>query len=225
MFVDEEVRVPVDTACLDGRLVIPALNSGIVVFAHGSGSGRRSPRNNQVAAALHQSGLGTLLVDLLTADEGRTAESRFDIALLAGRLAGIIDWLGGQPRTAQSPLGLFGASTGAAAALVAAAERPAAVRAVVSRGGRPDLVGVRLGHVQAPTLLIVGGHDQPVIDLNRQSLRKLRATKRLEVVPGATHLFEEPGALDQVAGLAGEWFASHLGAQPLGGFTNWPPPN
>jgi dienelactone hydrolase len=211
---ETEVSVPVAGATLQGDLVVPEGATGIVVFAHGSGSSRHSPRNRQVAAGLNQVGLATLLVDLLTPAEEQidlvTAEHRFDIDLLVGRLVGVIDWLRRDP-AASPPLGLFGASTGAAAALVAAAERPEAVAAVVSRGGRPDLAGPALAHVRAPTLLIVGGADPTVLDLNKQAVELLQAEKQLVVIPGATHLFEEPGALEEVARLAAEWFTRHLG--------------
>jgi putative phosphoribosyl transferase len=208
-----EIAVPVGDAVLEGELVVPEGARGIVVFAHGSGSSRHSPRNLRVATALNEAGLGTLLVDLLTPAEERldrvTAQHRFDIELLARRLVGAVD---GVRRSAPDlAVGLFGASTGAAAALVAAAERPEAVAAVVSRGGRPDLAGAALQRVRAPTLLIVGGEDRQVIELNRQALRALAAAeKELVIVPGAGHLFEEPGALDEVARLAAEWFARYL---------------
>jgi dienelactone hydrolase len=209
------VRLPVGDAVLEGDLVLPDGALGIVVFAHGSGSSRHSPRNRQVAAALNEAGIGTLLVDLLTPVEEQldllTREHRFDIGLLSRRLTGTIDWLRLGPGVSL-PLGLFGASTGAAAALVAAAIRPGDVAAVVSRGGRPDLAGRALRRVQAPTLLIVGGADLQVLQLNRHALEELgTAEKRLEVVPGATHLFEEPGALEQVARLAAGWFLRYLG--------------
>jgi dienelactone hydrolase len=209
-----EVSVPVGDAVLDGDLVTPEQASGIVLFAHGSGSGRRSPRNRQVAAALNDARIGTLLVDLLTRQEEEvdryTAEHRFDIDLLARRVIAAVEWLA-QGRADELPIGVFGASTGAAAALVAAAARQEDVTAVVSRGGRPDLAGTALPLVRAPTLLIVGGADEVVLELNRQALEILEAEKRLIVVPGATHLFEEPGALEQVARLAAEWFAGHFG--------------
>jgi dienelactone hydrolase len=186
----------------------------VVAFAHGSGSSRHSPRNREVAAVLQEAGLATLLADLLTPEEEqadmRTGHLRFDIGLLAGRLVAIADWLSEERRTSPLPLGFFGASTGGAAALVAAARQPEAVSAVVSRGGRPDLAGVDLGAVRAPTLLIVGGRDDIVLGLNQQALGELRGEKRLEVVPGATHLFEEPGALQAVAALARGWFLEHL---------------
>lgn len=218
VFVDEDVRIPLDGIHLEAWLCQPTRSGGIVVFAHGSGSGRHSPRNRHVAAVLQQAGLGSVLLDLLTPDEEqhdlRTGELRFDIPLLAGRLAGTVDWLADQPTTGQNPIGLFGASTGAAAALVTAAERPAAVHAVVSRGGRPDLAGDALTRVRAPTLLIVGGHDETVLDLNRQALRRMSIAPRLEIVPGATHLFAEPGTLDQVARLATDWFLDNIGTAP-----------
>ena len=201
---------------LEGDLVVPAHASGIVLFAHGSGSSRHSPRNQHVAEMLRQSGLGTLLLDLLPPDEGaadeRTAHLRFNIDLLATRLIEAVDWLSADAATARLRLGCFGASTGAAAALVAAARRPDNVRAVVSRGGRPDLAGPALALVDAPTLLIVGGRDYSVVDLNRHAFEQLRCDKDLHIVPGATHLFEEPGALDKVAELAGDWFVTYLHA-------------
>jgi dienelactone hydrolase len=185
-----------------------------VLFAHGSGSSRHSPRNRYVAWLLNEVGLATLLVDLLTSEEEAidltTAHLRFDIGLLAGRLIGVTDWLTEHPDTRHLRIGYFGASTGAAAALMAAAERADVVGAVVSRGGRPDLAGPALTRVKAPTLLIVGGNDFPVIDLNRAALAQLHCEKQLVIVPGATHLFEEPGALDQVAQLAREWFKRYL---------------
>jgi dienelactone hydrolase len=206
--------IPFGDATLEGDLVLPGAASGIVVFAHGSGSSRHSPRNRRVAATLNQAGLGTLLLDLLTpAEEQRdlvTAESRFDIDLLARRLVGAIDWLRSDV-SASLPIGRFGASTGAAAALVAAAARPDDVHAVVSRGGRPDLAAPVLPRVRAPTLLIVGGSDPVVLELNKQALELLQSEKQLVVVPGATHLFEEPGALDEVARLAADWFTRHPG--------------
>jgi dienelactone hydrolase len=213
--VSTEVRVSTGDAVLDGDLVLPAGASGVVVFAHGSGSGRRSPRNRWVARELNEAGLGTLLIDLLTPAEERidrlAAQHRFDIDLLARRLIGGIDWLRREEPTASLRIGLFGASTGAAAALVAAAERADTVGAVVSRGGRPDLAGPALARVHAPTLLIVGGADAQVLELNQHALRLLGASEReLVVVPGATHLFEEPGALERVARLAADWFARHL---------------
>ena len=208
------VRVAAGPVTLEGDLSLPEGARGLVLFAHGSGSSRYSPRNRYVARLLNEAKLATLLVDLLTSEEEaidlRTAHLRFDIGLLAERLVGATDWLAQHPDTRHLPVGYFGASTGAAAALVAAAERPHVVGAVVSRGGRPDLAGPALTRVRAPTLLIVGGDDVPVLELNREALAQLRCEKRLVIVPGATHLFEEPGALDQVARLAREWFERHL---------------
>jgi pimeloyl-ACP methyl ester carboxylesterase len=208
------VHVPAGPVVLEGDLHLPESPRGVVLFAHGSGSSRHSSRNRYVAELLNQGGLATLLVDLLTADEEaldlRTAHLRFDIALLAGRLVGATDWLAQLPATRRLRIGYFGASTGAAAALVAAAKRPDLVDAVVSRGGRPDLAGPSLPQVRAPTLLIVGGDDVPVIELNRAAFEQLRCEKRLVIVPGANHLFEEPGALDEVARLARDWFERHL---------------
>jgi dienelactone hydrolase len=199
---------------LEGNLTLPEGARGIVLFAHGSGSSRFSPRNCYVAQQLNREKLATLLVDLLSPEEEavdlRTARLRFNIGLLAERLVGVTDWLVRQPDTRPLRIGYFGASTGAAAALVAAAERPQIVRAIVSRGGRPDLAGPAFARVEAPTLLIVGGDDMPVIELNRAALAQLRCEKRLVIVPGATHLFEEPGALDEVARLAREWFQQYL---------------
>jgi putative phosphoribosyl transferase len=207
-------RIALEDAVLEADLVLPSPAQGVVAFAHGSGSSRHSPRNRFVADVLVGGGLGALLVDLLTPEEERrdvrTRELRFDIGLLAGRLAGMVDWLAAEAPTAGLPVGLFGASTGGGAALVAAARRPEAVAAVVSRGGRPDLAGPALPEVRAPTLLIVGGEDTVVIELNRQAMARLGGGKRLEIVAGATHLFEEPGALDQVAALARDWFTTHL---------------
>jgi dienelactone hydrolase len=212
--VRAQVAVPVGDAVLDGDLVVPEGAAGIVLFAHGSGSGRQSPRNRHVAEMLNEAGIGTLLVDLLTPAEDDvdrfTAQHRFDIALLARRLTAAVDWVR-REAAPDLPVGLFGASTGAAAALVAAADRPDDVGAVVSRGGRPDLAGVALSRVRAPTLLIVGGEDREVIALNRLALEALGAAeKQLVIVPGATHLFEEPGALDEVARLAASWFSHFL---------------
>jgi dienelactone hydrolase len=208
---------------LDGNLGIPEGAKGIVLFAHGSGSGRMSIRNRYVAEALREAGLATLLVDLLTPDEEeadlRTRQLRFDIGLLSGRLVGATDWLSENPNTRGLRVGYFGASTGAGAALVAAAERPGAVGAVVSRGGRPDLAGEALPRVKAPTLLIVGGEDEPVISMNSEAMEQMRAERELEIVPGATHLFEEPGKLVEVARLAAEWFARHLGQRARTGRT------
>lgn len=199
---------------LPGTLDAPPSTRGVVVFAHGSGSSRHSPRSRMVAAALHQQGLATVRFDLLGADEAADRRNVFDIALLAGRLVEAIDALAQWPAVAGRPIGLFGASTGAAAALVAAADRAEIVAAVVSRGGRPDLAGTALPQVRAPTLLIVGGADTDVLALNAAATRHLRAPWQLAVVPGATHLFEEPGALEQVARLAADWFATHLAPAP-----------
>jgi dienelactone hydrolase len=209
------VEVRAGPVTLEGNLAVPAGARGVVLFAHGSGSSRHSPRNRFVAQSLSDAGLATLLLDLLTADEeaidAYSAHYRFDIGLLAERLVGAADWLGREAETSRLPVGCFGASTGAAAALIAAAERPGRVRAVVSRGGRPDLAGDALTRVQAPTLLIVGGRDEPVIGLNEEAFGRLAtAEKQLVIVPGATHLFEEPGALEQVADLASAWFTRHL---------------
>lgn len=212
--VSEEVSVSADGVALGGALTVPATAEGIVLFAHGSGSSRYSPRNRSVAQYLNGRGLATLLFDLLTpaeeAIDARTRAIRFDIALLARRLVGATDWIREQPQAKRLAVGYFGSSTGAAAALVAASEQDEVVRAVVSRGGRPDLAAEALTGVRAPTLLIVGGHDREVLALNESALAQLRCDKRLEIVPGATHLFEEPGALEQVAGLAGDWFARLL---------------
>ncbi len=209
------VQIPASGVTLEGDLSLPDNPRGLVLFAHGSGSSRRSPRNRFVAEYLIQVRLATLLFDLLTEDEetidNRTGELRFDIGLLSRRLLHATDWVVRQSRFARLKLGYFGASTGAAAALVAAAGAPQQLGAVVSRGGRPDLAGPSLPRVEVPTLLIVGGDDRLVLDLNQQALEHLRGEKRLEVVPGATHLFEEPGALEQVARLAREWFGLHLG--------------
>jgi putative phosphoribosyl transferase len=205
-----EVTLDVGPVSVGGTLTLPDDARGLVVFAHGSGSSRFSPRNQQVAEELNEYALGTLLIDLLTAEEEqvdlRTAELRFDISLLAERVVGAVDWA----EERGLPIGAFGASTGAAAALVAAAERPQLVQAIVSRGGRPDLAGDALPRVEAPTLLIVGGNDQAVLDLNRQAMDQMRAETRLEIVPGASHLFEEPGALDEVVRLARDWFLETL---------------
>jgi putative phosphoribosyl transferase len=208
------VRVVAGPVTLEGNLTLPAGARGVVLFAHGSGSSRLSPRNRYVARLLNEGKLATLLIDLLTPDEAvidvQSAHLRFDIRLLAERLIGATDWLTQYPDSRHLRVGYFGASTGAAAALVAAAERPRVVGAVVSRGGRPDLAGPALARVQAPTLLIVGGDDTPVIELNRQAFTQLRGEKRLAIIPGATHLFEEPGALEQVAWLAREWLERYL---------------
>ncbi|MBI4212742.1 MAG: dienelactone hydrolase family protein [Chloroflexi bacterium] len=206
--------VPAAGAVLPGELVVPAEAKGVVLFAHGSGSSRFSPRNQFVAQQLQAAGLATLLVDLLTPREDEidraTAELRFDIDLLAARLVGTTDWLSDNDGTRDLDVGLFGASTGGGAALVAAAQRADKVTAVVSRGGRPDLAGSALELVRAPTLLIVGERDSAVIELNRQAMARMTAEVQLAIVPGATHLFEETGALDQVAALARDWFDRHL---------------
>jgi len=208
-----EVSVIIPPAGLSADLVITARATGIVLFAHGSGSSRHSARNRYVAGVLQQGGLATLLLDLLTAVEEqvdlRTRHLRFDIELLAKRLVEATDWVHREPATRGLSVGYFGASTGAAAALVAAADRPSMIGAVVSRGGRPDLAGAALPRVLAPTLLIVGGDDYPVIDLNREALAELRCEKHLSIVPGATHLFEDPGTLEQVSKLALDWFVYH----------------
>jgi len=205
------VPVPADDVTLHGDLAVPVQARGVVLFAHGSGSSRLSPRNRYVAGEIVAAGLGTLLFDLLTEAEADDRRNVFDIPLLAQRLGEAIDFLRAHPATRDLPIGLFGASTGAAAALGASCEHPE-VRAVVSRGGRPDLAGPLLGHVRAATLLIVGGDDYGVIELNEQALARLQCEARLEIVPGATHLFEEPGTLEQAARLAADWFAAHLPA-------------
>ena len=214
MDAERLVHVAAGSVTLEGTLSLPPEARGLVLFAHGSGSSRLSPRNRHVAHILNDAWLATLLVDLLTEDEEtidlRTAHLRFDIGLLAERLVGATDWLTRQPDTRHLPIGYFGASTGAAGALVAAATRPQVVSAIVSRGGRPDLAGPSLANVRAPTLLIVGGQDHVVIELNRSALDLLHGEKQLVIVPGATHLFEEPGALDEVAQLAREWFERYL---------------
>jgi putative phosphoribosyl transferase len=208
------MQIPVADVVLDADLGLPESPRGAVLFAHGSGSGRHSPRNRSVAAELNRAGLATVLADLLTAREEqidlRTAALRFDIDLLAERVTALTDWLARGDSTAGLGIGLFGASTGAAAALIAAANRPTTVQAVVSRGGRPDLAGARLPEVRRPTLLIVGERDPVVVDLNREAVRALGGEARLVIVPGATHLFEEPGALIEVAHLARDWFLGHL---------------
>jgi pimeloyl-ACP methyl ester carboxylesterase len=208
------VHVPAGSVTLDGNLTLPQGSRAVVLFAHGSGSSRHSPRNRYVARLLNEAKLATLLIDLLTLHEevidARTAQLRFDIDLLAERLVDATDWLTQFPDTKDLRIGYFGASTGAAAALAAAALRPDPVGAIVSRGGRPDLAGAALIRVRAPTLLIVGENDKQVIQLNRAALAQLRCEKQLVIVPGATHLFEEPGALDVVARLARDWFERHL---------------
>ena len=202
--------IQLGSLALPGDLVIPAEAQGLVVFVHGSGSGRTSPRNRQVARALQHHRLATLLFDLLTEEEAQDRRKVFDIPLLAQRVLEALHWTRHHPDLARFPIGLFGASTGAAAALAAAAQQPDRVAALVSRGGRPDLASDFLARVQAPTLLIVGGLDTEVLVLNQQALRQLRTPKRLEVVPGASHLFEEPGALSTVAAFAAHWYQQHL---------------
>jgi dienelactone hydrolase len=212
---ENEVLIPAGQTGLGGNLDIPERAQGIVVFAHGSGSSRHSPRNRFVAGVLREGGLATLLLDLLSEDEEaidlQTTRLRFDIALLAERVLYAMDWLQKTPATSELNIGLFGSSTGAGAALVAAAERPELVKAVVSRGGRPDLAVSALGKVHAPTLMIVGGNDNVVIELNKQAMEQMSAEKKLEIVPRATHLFEEPGALEEVSRLATKWFQTHVG--------------
>lgn len=213
-----DISISVPEGDLYGTLAVPDSATGIVVFAHGSGSGRFSPRNHDVAASLRETGFATLLFDLLTESEEvvdrRTREHRFDIPLLARRMVITTDWIWEQPAVATLPIGYFGASTGAAAALIAATERPD-VRAVVSRGGRPDLAGDALARVQAPTLLVVGELDTPVIEMNRAAQARLSATSDLVIIPGATHLFEEPGTMEQVTRHAAVWFHRYLGADHL----------
>jgi putative phosphoribosyl transferase len=212
---DREVVIPAERRQLQGRLTVPSGARGLVVFAHGSGSGRHSPRNQAVARALNDAGLGTLLFDLLSPEEEADRANVFDIPLLAGRLGAATAWLRDQEDAPELPIGLFGASTGAGAALWAAAEPDSPVRAIVSRGGRPDLALPRLAAVRAPTLLIVGGRDAAVLEMNRDAARRLSCEHRIEVVPGATHLFEEPGALEAVAALAARWFIEQLsGTRP-----------
>ena len=212
--LERTVSIRAGAVTLEGTMGVPARAQGIILFAHGSGSSRFSPRNRFVARVFRDAGLGTLLLDLLSRREEDvdevTRHYRFDIAMLADRLVAAIDWLQREPETSELPVGLFGASTGGGAALVAAAKKPDRVNAVVSRGGRPDLAGAALPRVEAPTLLIVGGRDDVVISLNEQARAAMTGEVRLEIVPGATHLFEERGALEQVASLAREWFLSHL---------------
>jgi dienelactone hydrolase len=213
----EAVRIEVGHVAVDGDLHLPPRPAGLVIFAHGSGSSRFSRRNRAVATALEHAGFGTLLLDLLTRAEDavdeHTAEYRFDIPLLGQRVIGAVDWAESRSDLRPLPIALFGASTGAAAALVAAAVRPRRTRAVISRGGRPDLAGHALPLVEAPTLLVVGGDDLEVLDMNRDALRQMRATVSLEIIAGATHLFEEPGTLEQVARLAADWCRRHLDAR------------
>lgn len=214
--IEKTVSIGIDSIALEGNLSLPAQAVGLVLFAHGSGSSRFSPRNRFVAQTLQEGGLATLLFDLLTAEEEaidrRTRHLRFDIELLAERLVGATDWAQHQPEANDLSLGYFGSSTGAAAALIAATQRPDAIQAVVSRGGRPDLALPVLPQVKAPTLLIVGGNDGPVIGMNQAALARLQVDAKLEIVPGAGHLFQEPGTLEQVAHLACRWFQHHLAA-------------
>ena len=211
---ERTIEIPAGQVILEANWNIPEQSEGIVVFAHGSGSSRHSPRNRYVAKMLSEARLATVLIDLLTANEEvvdiRTAQLRFNIGLLAERLAQVTDWLAHQSATRDLPFGYFGSSTGAAAALMAAAERPKLMGAVVSRGGRPDLAARALPYVQAPTLLIVGSNDVPVIAMNRDAMRQLPCETKLEIIPGASHLFEESGALEVVARLARQWFADHF---------------
>jgi putative phosphoribosyl transferase len=207
---DDEIEVKAGPVTVAGHLTLPEEAYGVVVFAHGSGSSRRSPRNRYVAAVLNDAGLGTVLFDLLTDQEAADRAKVFDVDLLAGRLLDVTAWLRRQPDTCDHRIGYFGASTGAAAALLAAADPSPDVAAIVSRGGRPDLAVAKLAQVRVPTLLVVGGHDDIVLDLNRKAQAQLRCENRLEIIPGATHLFEEKGALEQVAHLAAAWFTTHL---------------
>jgi dienelactone hydrolase len=211
---EDTVEIPSGNVALEGNLTVPTGAAAVVLFAHGSGSSRHSPRNRYVADKFHQAGLATLLFDLLSADEEdfdiRTTRLRFDIALLTERLLSATDWVHENSSLKGFKIGCFGASTGAGAALVAAAEKPELVAAVVSRGGRPDLAGSSLARVRCPTLLIVGGNDQSVIELNRQAMEMMKSDTKLEIIPRATHLFEEPGALDAVSALAANWFEMHL---------------
>ena len=215
------VAIPAGSVVLEGALEVSDGRRGVVLFAHGSGSSRHSPRNRFVARSLREAGLATLLIDLLTVEEERsdaaTGRLRFDIRLLAGRLVGITDWLGAHPETRGLPVGYFGASTGAAAALVAAAQRPAMIAAIVSRGGRPDLGRPHLSAVRAPALFIVGERDLAVLDVTREAMRALPGVSHLAMIGGASHLFEEPGALEEVARLAREWLARHLAPPASGG--------
>lgn len=221
----DSIAILLGSVTLQGDLTVPEGAHGLVLFSHGSGSSRRSPRNRFVAERLQRAGFATLLMDLLTEQEDRTYATRFDIGLLTRRLLGVTRWIQGQPRTAGLPLGFFGASTGAASALWAAAGLGREVGAVVSRGGRPDLAMDVLDRVASPTLLIVGGNDFGVIELNQEAYDRLAAVKRLEIVPGATHLFEEPGTLEKVADLAADWFARYLaGGEELHAVTSVSPP-
>jgi dienelactone hydrolase len=207
---EKEIKIPIDTLKLDGILAIPKDARALVIFAHGSGSSRLSPRNRFVAGVLQRAGMATLLFDLLTAKEDEIYENRFDIPLLTARLKAATQWVKGQANTADVKIGYFGASTGTAVALVSAADLGKEIKAIVSRGGRPDLAADALGKVLAPTLLIVGGEDFVVIELNRKAYDRIKAEKQLQIIPGATHLFEEPGTLEEAARLAAEWFKRHL---------------
>lgn len=212
--IDRSIQIPVEEHVLTGNLIIPAQAKGLILFAHGSGSSRLSPRNQSVARVLNKAGFGTLLFDLLTREEEEednlTREYRFDINLLANRLVTVTDWILTTPETKGLIIGYFGASTGAAAALLAAAQRPQHIKAIVSRGGRPDLAEGHLESVQAPTLLIVGGRDYAVIELNEEAFQQLSCLKEILIIPGATHLFEEPGKLEEAAKAATQWFKKHL---------------
>lgn len=213
-FAEKLVEIPIGQVVLGGDLILPKEAAGLVIFAHGSGSSRHSPRNRAVARVIQQAGVGTLLFDLLTRaeeiSEMETRHLRFDIPFLAGRLGEVASWAGRQPELEKLKIGFFGSSTGGGAALVAAADSPERVGAVVSRGGRPDLAGPALPAVRSPTLLLVGGRDQQVLELNEQALAQMTCEKELKVIPGATHLFEEPGTLEEVARAAAVWFAAHL---------------
>jgi putative phosphoribosyl transferase len=208
--IERTVRIPVGNMMLEGKLIVPARARGIVIFAHGSGSSRLSPRNNYVARELERNGMGTLLFDLLSEEEDHIYDNRFDIALLSKRLLAATEWLSSQPEARGVPVAYFGSSTGSAAALVAAASLGRRISAVVSRGGRPDMAIASLAMVRSPTLLIVGGEDGVVISLNQQAYMHLGCVKEMEIIPGATHLFEEPGALEEVSRLAARWFRKHF---------------
>lgn len=211
--MEKLIHIPAGQVTMEGMLKVPKAAQGIVLFAHGSGSSRFSPRNNYVADVLNDAGLATLLIDLLSKEEDEVYETRFDIALLSDRLGQVVQWLHTHADTKQLPIGLFGSSTGAAAALYVAAAQPQKVKAVVSRGGRTDMAMEVLGTVSAPTLFIVGGSDFGVIELNEQAYEKLVCYKQFEIVPNATHLFEEPGCLEEVSRLAKEWFVKHLSSE------------
>ncbi|HKJ30882.1 MAG TPA: alpha/beta hydrolase [Balneolales bacterium] len=208
--IDNLIQIPAGKVSLEGKLIVPENAKGLVLFSHGSGSSRLSPRNNFVAEELHQQKFGTLLFDLLTEKEDRKYENRFDIALLTERLLRVTEWVLDQPELKKLPIGYFGASTGAASALKAAAKMGIKIKAIVSRGGRPDLAMDILDQIKSPTLLIVGGEDYGVLELNQQAFNRLKSEKNIAIVAGATHLFEEPGKLEEVAHLAGNWFSQHL---------------